>query len=131
MMYSILVDIFFGQFEQDSDDGIARLIGKNLGDWIFSRDDGRRPGDELMNGKVCDLEVLDEFDDIAFVFFDIAVILVVTLSEFLELIFKERVFGVIWEIREVVARDEKGMVESGGYVDVRDEDLFESGWLSV
>ena len=41
------------------------------------------------------MEVLDELDDIAFVFFDIAVILVVTLSEFLELIFKKRVFGVI------------------------------------
>ncbi len=85
-----------------------------MGDWILSRDDGRRPGDELANGKVGDLEVLDELDDIAFVFFDIAVILVVTLSELLELIFKERVFGVIWEIREVAARDEKGMVESGG-----------------
>ncbi len=107
------------------------MIGKDLGDWILSRDDGRRPGDELANGKVDDLEVLDELDDIAFVFFDIAVILVVTLSEFLELIFKERVFGVIWEIREVAARDKKGMVESGGYVDVRDEDLFEFDWLRV
>ena len=95
MMDSVLVDVFFGKFEQDSELGLVLLVGKDLGDGVFSGNDLGGPWNELIYGEVGDLEVLDEFDDVSFVLFDVIVVLVVALGKLVEFIFEELVLCVV------------------------------------
>ncbi len=95
MMDSVLVDALFGQFEQNSQFCFLLLVWNNLGDGVFSGNNLGGPWNELIYGEVGDLKVLDEFDDVSFVLFDVIVVLVVAFSQLVEFIFEELVLGVV------------------------------------
>lgn len=80
MMGSVFVDLLFGEFKQDPELGFVLLIVEDLSDGVFSGDDLRGSENKLIDWKVCDFEVLDEFNDVSFVLFDITVVLVVVLG---------------------------------------------------